>query len=472
MSQQKQSVLLNEVLDFKPQKIMVIGDLMLDQYNWGTVDRISPEAPIPVVKMEKEEFRLGGAANVAANIKMLDCDAYPVGLVGNCQAGHQILDILHKTGISHEGVVVSEDFQTVIKQRILTHQQQLLRLDYESASLDFSIFENQLIDKIKALMPKVNGIVISDYGKGAISPSLTAKIVQETSTLNIPVICDPAKGRPFEAYKGVTVIKPNRLETEEGTLIKLTDRDAILRAASIVKEKSQAKFLTISLDKDGVLFYQDAEQYNFLATEAPEVHDTTGAGDVFVSALAVLLAKGVSSETASQIANIAGGLETSHLGVVSIPWSDIVAHLSSDSLSRKITTLPRLKQELTGNRKQPLIFTNGYFDKISAGHLRFLQEINRIKGMLVVAINSDQSIIQEKGSAPLLAEQDRARLLASIENVAKIIIFDDQDASQLIYELSPDIVVKGVAFKGKRLPEQKAIDASGATIEFIQHFSW
>ena len=445
---------------------------MLDQYIWGTVNRISPEAPIPVVKMEREEFRLGGAANVAANINMLDCEALPVGLVGNCQSGHQILDILHKAGISHDGVVVSKDFQTVVKQRIITDQQQLLRLDYESLSLDLQSFENQLIEKVKLLLPKVDGVIISDYAKGTISESLLAETVHEAAFRKIPIVCDPAKGRPFEQYKNVTAIKPNRLETEEGTLVKLNDRESVLAAAAIIKEKSGAKFLTISLDKDGVLFYRDSSQYNFLKTEAPEVHDTNGAGDTFVSVLVVLLANGVAGEIASQIANIAGGLATSHLGVVAIPWSDILAHLSSDNLSRKITTLERLKQEITRNRHQPLIFTNGYFDNISAGHLRFLQEIGHIKGSLVVAINSDQSIIQQKGSAPLLAEQDRARLLASIENVAKVIIFDDQDASRLIRELSPDIVVKGEAFKGKKLPEQNAIDKTGARIEFIQHFSW
>jgi len=382
------------------------------------------------------------------------------------------LDIMHKTGISPEGVVESESYQTIVKQRILTYQQQLLRLDYESATPDSLSIEEQLLEKIKSLVPIADGVIISDHAKGTISKHLIEETIRLAKAEKIPIVCDPAKGRALDFYQGVTAIKPNRVETEEATLIKLTDKDAILKAASIIKSKCDADFLTISLDKDGVLYFRDDSDYSFLKTEAPEVQDTTGAGDVFVSTLAVLLAKGVSPEIASQLANIAGGLETSHMGVVSIPWSDIIAHLSSDNLRYKITTLERLKQELAANRSQPLIFTNGYFDNISAGHLRFLLEINRIRGNLVVAINSDQSIIRQKGSSPLLKEQDRARLLASIENVHRVIIFDEQDASLLIQELSPDVIVKGELFKNKKLPEKSAIEKSGATVEFIEHFSW
>ena len=472
MTHDHRNDLIKEVFSFQPQKILVIGDLMLDQYIWGTVERISPEAPIPVVRMEKEEFRLGGAANVAANIAKLDCKALLVGLIGNCHSGQLITDIMTANGISPEGVIASDNFQTIVKQRILTYQQQLLRLDYESNNPDFRLFEEELLARIRLLLPKVDGVIISDYRKGVITERLIKETIREAHSGNLPIVCDPARGRSFEFYRGVTAIKPNRIETEEATLIKLDSKDAMLEAASLIKSKCAADFLTISMDKDGALYYRDDGHYTFLKSESPEVHDSVGAGDVFVSMLVILLAKGVSEEVACRLANIAGGLETSHLGVVSIPWSDIITHLSSDNLNRKIVTVDRLIQEISNNRKQPLIFTNGYFDNVSAGHLRFLMEINRIPGNLVVAINSDQSIIEQKGSAPLLKEQDRARLLASIENVHRVIIFNEQDASSLIQQLSPDIVVKGESFINEKLPEQHAIDSSGAKIEFIQHFSW
>ncbi|MCP4753532.1 MAG: bifunctional heptose 7-phosphate kinase/heptose 1-phosphate adenyltransferase [Proteobacteria bacterium] len=472
MDQDIRNRLIRAIHTFTPQKIMVIGDLMLDQYIWGSVDRISPEAPIPVVRVEKEEFRLGGAANVVANIKALDCQVLPVGIVGEGYAGNQIKDMLEGMGVSMEGIVSSSAFQTVLKQRILTRQQQLLRVDHESPDFDTEVFQEELLGNIKRLLPNVNGVVLEDYAKGVLSKKLIKETISEARRLGLPIICDPGKGVDFSHYEGITAIKPNRLEAEQATGMNLKDEKSILKAASTLKEKCAAEFLTISLDKDGFLFYRDEDNYRFIETESPEVHDTTGAGDVFVSIVVVLLAKGVSPELASQMANLAGGLETSHLGVVSIPWSDILKHLANDSLSKKITTLDRLKIEVQNSQETPLIFTNGYFDNISAGHLRFLIEIGKISGKLVVAINSDQSIVAEKGSPPLLKEQDRARLLASVENVHRVVVFDEANASGIIQALSPDVVVKGEHFKNKTLPEQKAILQAGARVEYVRHFSY
>ncbi|MBC8394988.1 MAG: adenylyltransferase/cytidyltransferase family protein, partial [Deltaproteobacteria bacterium] len=209
-----------------------------------------------------------------------------------------------------------------------------------------------------------------------------------------------------------------------------------------------------------------------IATGAKEVYDVTGAGDVVISIIGVLLAQKVRPFIAVQLANVAAELEISHLGVVSIPWEEILNHLSNDGLNRKIITLEQARTEIRNRQDTPLIFTNGYFDNISAGHLRFLMEISKIHGRLLVAINSDNSILQQKGSAPLLKEQDRARLLASLENVYRVIIFDESDASNLIKALSPNIVVKGEHFRNHILPEQDAIDQAGARVEYIQHFSW
>ncbi|PCI27651.1 MAG: hypothetical protein COB67_08075 [SAR324 cluster bacterium] len=464
--------LIQSIHDFSRQRIVVIGDLILDQYTWGRVDRISPEAPIPIVRVEKEEFRLGGAASAVANVHALDCDVFPVGLIGQDMAGRQLQEIFHEKNIPTEGLVVVEGFQTIVKKRVLTKQQQLIRVDYESPVLHSDEYDELLIQKIKLILGKVDAVILSDYAKGVLSQRVIRETIQEASQRKIPVICDPGKGKDISWYRGVTTIKPNRLETEQATGIPLKDPSSILRAAAKLQEKCQSHFLSISLDKDGILLYRNEKDYQFIATEVLEVFDVTGAGDIVISILGVLLAQGVAEDLTLHMANVAAELEISHMGVVPIPWSDILEHLEKDGLSQKITSIDYLRGELQTLGDAPLLFTNGYFDQLSAGHLRFLVEISNIPGRLIVAINSDQSILREKGSLPLLNQKDRARLLASLENVYRVLIFDEVDASYLIRTLTPDVVIKGAAFQGQQIPEQEAIQAIGAEIKYIKHFSW
>jgi D-beta-D-heptose 7-phosphate kinase / D-beta-D-heptose 1-phosphate adenosyltransferase len=472
MNQHLRQQLIQTIHAFTPQKILVIGDLMLDQYIWGKVERISPEAPIPVIRMEKEEFRLGGAANVIANVKALDCQVFPVGIIGKGSAGQKIESIFRAADIPMDGIIVSASFRTIVKQRILTNQQQLLRVDYESERPDFEQFEGQLLENVSALLPNMDGVILSDYAKGVLSSKLITFVVREAGKKGIPIVCDPGKGYEFRKYRGVTAIKPNRSEAAQLTNLDLKDRQSILEAAAVLHEQCEAEFLTISLDKDGILLFSGPDNYQFIATEAREVFDVTGAGDVVISIIGTLLAKKVSPALVVHMANVAAELEISHLGVVSVPWSEILNHLANDGLHRKIISMEEARAEYKQLHDTPLIFTNGYFDAISAGHLRFLMEIGKIKGKLLVAINSDQSILQQKGAEPMLKEQDRARLLASLENVHRVVIFDDPDASAVIRTLSPDIVVKGDHFRDQLLPEQDAIVDIGAQIEYIQQFSW
>jgi D-beta-D-heptose 7-phosphate kinase/D-beta-D-heptose 1-phosphate adenosyltransferase len=472
MNQNLRQQLVQTIQSFTPQKIMVIGDLMLDQYIWGKVERISPEAPIPIIRMEEEEFRLGGAANVIANIKALDCQVFPVGVIGKGIAGQRIKSIFNESNIPLDGIIVSSSIRTIVKQRILTRQQQLLRVDYESDQPDFRQFEDQILEKLVGLIPQMDGIILSDYAKGVLSSRVIETTIKEAKKKGIPVVCDPGKGFSFKKYSGITAIKPNRSEAAQLTNLDLKDEPSILKAAAILLDQCQADFLTISLDQDGILLYSGKNEYQFMATDAQEVFDVTGAGDIVISIIGVLLANKVRPSIAVHLANVAAALEISHLGVVSIPWSEILNHLSNDGLYRKIITQDQASTEVIQSNETPLIFTNGYFDNISAGHLRFLMEIGKIHGRLLVAINSDNSIVQQKGSAPLLKEQDRARLLASLENVYRVIIFDEPDASSVIKALAPDIVVKGEHFKNRILPEQGAIEEVGAKIEYIQQFSW
>jgi D-beta-D-heptose 7-phosphate kinase/D-beta-D-heptose 1-phosphate adenosyltransferase len=470
MSTESRQKLLSCVQEFNRQHIVVLGDLILDQYIWGEVERISPEAPIPILKVTTEEVRVGGAASVVANVHALECTVTPIGLLGEDEAGEKIISLLTEMGITTDRLIVTKRFQTITKKRVLTKQQQLVRIDYESSTHELPDFSSTLLTQIKIALKEADGIIISDYAKGTLNPRVIKETITEANKLKIPIICDPGKGVDISYYKGVTTIKPNRLETEQTTGIKLTNQSNILQAAQKLQEMCQSQFLSLSLDKDGILLYRNRDNYQFIKTEAKEVYDVTGAGDMVTSLLGVLLADGVEAEVAVQLANIAAELEISHLGVVPIPWNDIKNYLEQDSLSQKIVPLNLLQDTLI--RDTPLIFTNGYFDKLSAGHLRFLIEIAQIKGKLIVAINSDKSIFKVKGSYPLLNQHERARLLASLENVYRIIIFEDLDASHLIEMLRPNIVVKGENFKHQEIPELSAIKKVKAKIRYIEQFDW
>ena len=441
---------------------------MLDQYTWGEVSRISPEAPIPILMVRKEEFRLGGAANVAANIKALHCQVYPIGIIGTDSFGGKLIDILKQLQISVEGIISLETFRTTVKKRVLTEQQQLIRIDYENSDIKSENFERELIQKIDQALPGMDAIVISDYAKGVFSRELLRSIIGKANALKIPSICDPGNGVDYTWYRDVTTIKPNRHEAEQTTNMQLTDEKSIVKAAGMLQERCRTQFISLSLDKDGILLYRSADDYKFLKTDAQEVYDVTGAGDTVISIIGVLLANKVDPEYAIRIANVAAKLELSYRGVVAIPWSQIIAHLTTDALKRKITTVELVAEEIKRDNKMPVVFTNGYFDQLSAGHLRFLMEAAKFPGKLVVAINSDRSILNQKGSKPLLNEKDRARLLASLENVYRVIVFDAPDASALICKLSPHTVVKGERFRNVVIPEQEAIEAVGASVEYLR----
>jgi len=454
---------------FEAPNILVIGDLMLDQYSWGQVSRISPEAPIPVVKVDRDEYRLGGAASVVSNLAALGCQPMTVGLLGDDEPGRRFKQIFEAAGLDTSGLVVSPDFGTIVKIRVLTSQQQMLRLDYETDSTISDELKSQIKDQIALKLSKADAVVLSNYAKGVLDASLIRWCIDTANQQGIPIIADPGKGVDLSVYRGVTTIKPNRTETEAASGVKVLDRPSLIVAAQKVQEQVQAQFLSLSLDQDGLFYFEDAQVNRIFPTEVREVFDVTGAGDMVITILAVMLSKQKGPELAFPMANIAAELEIGHMGVVPLPWSEILNRIESGQGMSKLITIDELALEQQQD-PCPLVFTNGYFDQLNAGHLKFLLEAGKIPGRLVVALNSDQRIIKQKGSQPLLNERERVRLLASLENVDRIIVFDQEDASDLIFQLQPEVVVKGESFRGKPMPESAVIEQVGATLTYVPEF--
>ena len=440
---------------------------MLDYYSWGKVDRISPEAPIPVMRVLREDRRLGGAGNVVMNLTTLGSEVFVCGVTGKDETGEYILKLLTETGVDHSGVITSENYKSCLKHRMIAGQTHLLRMDIDPDP-EKLVPQKQLTDYLEQTIPKSHAVIVSDYGKGLLSTESLKTIAACGKKHGVPIVGDPRRTTNYSIYQDFTLIKPNRKETEAAVGFALKDQNDVLKAAEQLKAEVNVEYLVISLDRDGLLLFHNPEDYNFLKAETQEVFDVVGAGDMVSSMLTFMLAGQAKIEQAAYWAQLAASMEIQHVGVVSFTKNELLQRFDYGETSTKIVTHEKLYRNLP--QEIPVVFTNGYFDDISAGHLKFLHQLNTLKGFNVVAINSDRSITKQKGHPPLLNERERALLLSAIEAVDRVIIFDDADASSLIRNIRPTIVVKGKHFEKQLLPEQEAIRESGAKLEYFPEY--
>ena len=450
-------------------KILVIGDLMLDRYSWGTVDRISPEAPIPILRVTSENIRLGGAGNVATNLAMLGAQVNVCGIVGQDEAAQSVYELMSEMNIDASPVFQSETYTTIVKHRMIATDHHLLRMDYDPPKSWNQLPEERIYSSLQEAISHTQLVILSDYGKGLLTEFLLKKILGLTKKFKIPVVVDPRYGVNIEIYQGSTLIKPNRKETETAVGFSLDHPDRILQAAAQLQQQAHCKCIALSLDKEGLLLFESPEKYTFLEAQTQKVYDVVGAGDMVVSVLSYLLAEQSSLEVAGFWANLAASMQVQHVGVVSFTKNELLQRFEFGEHSHKIISLSQLLKKLP-NSEKPIVFTNGYFDNLSSGHLKFLQQLQNYQGTHIVAINSDLSIEQQKGKQPLLNEKERALLLASIESVDWIILFDEEDTNQLLSKIQPDILVKGEHYKTTPMREQNTIDQLGIHIEFLTEY--
>ncbi len=448
-------------------RILVVGDLMLDHYSWGEVARISPEAPIPVMKVLREDQRLGGAGNVVMNLVTLGAKVSVCGVIGKDETGDTIYKLLAENSIDRSGIIVSENHKSCLKHRMIAGQTHLLRMDIDPEP-DTDFPQNQMIEFLHDTLPNCDAAIVSDYGKGMLSSIVLKELSSCVKKHGIPVIVDPKRTSDYSIYKGFTIIKPNRKETETAVGFSLNNRNDILRAAEKLKKDVHLDYLVISLDQDGLLLYQNSDNYHFFEAHTEEVFDVVGAGDTVTSVLAFMIAGKANIEEAAYWAQLAASMEIKHVGVVSFTKNELLQRFEFGESSMKISSLEQLCQTLP--KDLPVIFTNGFFDNISAGHLKFLDQLKTLKGFNVVGINSDKSITKQKGKPPLLNERERAMLLSAIEAVDRVVIFNELDASSMISSIRPHVIVKGKSFLNKKMPEEKVIKEIGAKLEFFPEY--
>jgi D-beta-D-heptose 7-phosphate kinase / D-beta-D-heptose 1-phosphate adenosyltransferase len=455
-----------------PKWVLVVGDLMLDRYLIGDVQRISPEAPVPVVLLKKQNDRAGGAANVAANLALLGIQTRIAGCVGSGQEGSSLLAMIQAVGIGTEAVFTSSERPTITKTRILGGHQQMMRIDQESQAT-FSADETSQLQALinKQLADKPSMVILSDYAKGVLSPALCEATIRQARALNIPVLVDP-KGRDYSKYQGATALTPNKKEAAEACSVEISNNAAILSAANQLRKSLGLQFLAITRGEEGITVTDDNATLHIPAT-AKQVFDVSGAGDTVIATLAAGLMHGLHHQQALQLANIAAGIVVGKVGTVPITREELMSELvSQDSAKQadKICDLPHLLEHVQywRNNKQKIVFTNGCFDLLHAGHVTYLEAARKTGDKLVLGLNTDRSVSALKGpTRPVIHEQDRARVLAALESVDAVILFDEDTPLNLIHAIKPDIIVKGSDYTEDQVVGGAEVKSWGGKVALI-----
>ncbi len=450
---------------------LVIGDLMLDRYLIGEVERISPEAPVPVVLLKQENERAGGAANVAANLSLLGIRTTMAGIIGDDAEGRALLDMLRELNID-SAIVTSQQRPTVTKTRILGGHQQMMRLDKESR-LAFTESENNALHEqvSQAIAQKPDVIILSDYAKGVLSDALCQAVIAQAKALGIPVLVDP-KGRDYTKYQGATALTPNKKETSEACGIDAMDTDRLLQAAADLRDHLGLAFLAVTRGEEGISLLEQNETIHIPAA-AKQVFDVSGAGDTVIATLAAGLVHGLSHRQAFELANIAAGIVVGKVGTVPVNREELLAELISqdsveqaDKICELETLLGRVRQ--WRQQKKRIVFTNGCFDLLHAGHVTYLEAARKTGDKLILGLNTDRSVSALKGpSRPVIHEADRARVLAALEAVDAVILFDEDTPLQLIDAIRPDVIVKGSDYSEDQVVGGKEVKSWGGKVALI-----
>ncbi|EDP6893699.1 D-glycero-beta-D-manno-heptose-7-phosphate kinase [Campylobacter lari] len=426
------------MLDFlssKKPKILVVGDFMVDHYIWCDCTRISPEAPVMVMKSQKEDKRLGGAGNVYANLKSLGAEVFALGLVGDDESGRFLKENLNAK------LLVEKDRKTPLKSRVLSHSQQVLRLDDEN---DFDTkLEDEIIQEYKKIAKDYDAIVLSDYAKGVLTSKVTKALIEHANTLNLPILIDP-KGSDFSKYQNATLLTPNKKEAIQALGVEKIDN--LKKALKKLKDDLNLAYSIITLSEEGIALFD--EKLHIIPAKALEVYDVTGAGDSVIAMLAYALALKVDIVKACELANDAAAVVVAKVGSVSVSLEEI-KNLKKASFEDKIKSKEELVKLL---QDQKVVFTNGCFDIMHYGHIKYLEKAKKLGDILVVGLNSDESVKRLKGnSRPINLEFQRACMLASMYFVDYVVIFDEDTPYELIEFLKPDVLVKGADYKDKEV---------------------
>ena len=451
-------------------RALVVGDLMLDEYLWGAVDRISPEAPVQVVEVKRKELRLGGAGNVINNLLTLNCQVDVVSVVGDDDDGQFLLRRLTERGVHQHGVFSQVERVTSRKTRVLASNQQILRIDQETRSEISRESEERVLTYVRNSVSSFDVIFLSDYQKGVMTDRLLKEVIAIGRSAKVPVLVDP-KGKDYSKYIGATLLTPNRKEAQLAAGISITDETTLLEAGRKLRAELELEALVLTRSEEGMtVFSPDGEIH--LPTVAREVYDVSGAGDTVLSLFGLGMAQKLPLGCSAGLANLAAGIVVGKVGTSTVSAQEILDTVGSQQheSDQKICTPSLLQNILAGERQKgkTIVFTNGCFDLLHVGHVKYLQAARQLGDLLVLGLNSDDSIKRLKGpSRPLIGQEERAHILAALDCIDYVIVFDEDTPLELITALRPDILVKGGDYTPEGVVGRELVESYGGRVELI-----
>ncbi len=476
--------MLIDISNFDQCRLLVIGDLMLDEYLWGEVDRISPEAPVQVVAIQKEDFTLGGAGNVVNNAVALGAKVSVVGVIGTGRNGQLLLERFNELDVDTEGIIKESGRTTTQKTRIIAANhanQQVLRIDREKIQDISGPTQKKITRVIEDKMPDIDVVLMSDYGKGLITKDLLSKVTASAKKHKKMIIVDP-KGIDFSKYSGVSLLTPNKKEAALASGVEINDESSLEKAANKILENISLDNLLITCGKDGMVLFEKNKTPFRVKAEARQVFDVSGAGDTVLAVFGIAVASGASIQNSVAIANAAAGIVVGKVGTATVSKQELnwalkivtgkggTATVDNQRLPSKfkdLSELPALVKDLKKKGKQ-LVLTNGCFDLLHAGHIMLFSASKQLGDILIVAIDDDESVKVLKGSGrPVLNAKERVRILSALDAVDYVVVFSSQELIKLIEIIQPDVLTKGSNYSTTQVFGRERVEALGGKVVLI-----
>ncbi|MEM9416234.1 MAG: bifunctional heptose 7-phosphate kinase/heptose 1-phosphate adenyltransferase [Planctomycetota bacterium] len=448
--------LIHLVDRWQPKRIVVAGDFMLDRYAYGDADRLSPDAPVPVLAVKRTEDKPGGSANVGLCLAALQCEVTALGVIGDDDTGKALRSAMDAAGIDTAGLIADADRPTTLKHSLVglaqhRHPQKMFRIDVEDKSPISTDTADRLLDAAQAALDQADALILEDYNKGVLTERVCQGLIARAKERGVPVYVDPASIDDYRKYRGATCITPNRTEAERATGMDSADPAALAKSllASI-----DLDYAILTLDKQGALLLGRDGDPLTVPTVARQVYDVTGAGDMVIAMLAAALANGAAWRQAVELANVAAGLEVERFGVVPIQLGEVLLSLLELRGHRlgKVRSVDDLLPELAAHRAagKSIAFTNGCFDILHAGHVQYLRQAKSTADLLVVALNGDDSITRLKGAGrPVNHLDDRLMVMSELASIDYLLVFDEDTPTKLIEAIKPEKLIKGGDYKNK-----------------------
>lgn len=448
--------------------VLVIGDVMIDQYYCGYVNRISPESPVPVFNYKDSYYRLGGAGNVAANLVSISGKVSLMSVIGNDPYGNKLKEILKELNINYTFVLSDENRTTTVKTRLLAqNNQQIIRMDRENDEEIPINIQGILLEKLTLNIGEFDVVLVSDYLKGLLTEKFLQEIIQICNDNKKKVIID-IKGDNLNKYKGAYLLKPNNKELEDILKCKLSNDRELVEAAKRLKKKADTKAILVTCGEKGMVLIDEYDNVKYIHTIAREVFDVTGAGDTVLSYLGSSIASGLSLYDAAEIANVAAGIKVGKVGTSIVEFEEIEQYFNNKPVNIKKNITLKEYLNIKNHINKIVVFTNGCFDILHVGHVRYLKQAAELGDILIVGVNSDKSIKRLKGEKrPVICEKDRVEMLANLDFIDYLITFDEDTPYELIKLIQPDLLVKGRDYKIEDVVGKDIVEKKGGKVVLI-----